>query len=96
MNRILVTGSNGQLGSEISYLSQNDKENIFFFTDISELNICEEDSVDFFVAQNEITAIINCAAYTAVDAAEDNPELCDNINHKAVTILGSIAKTIKT
>jgi dTDP-4-dehydrorhamnose reductase len=92
MNRILVTGSNGQLGSEIKYLSQNDKQDIFFFTDKGELDICDEDLVDSFVIQNEITAIINCAAYTAVDAAEDNPEMCDNINHKAVAILGSIAK----
>ncbi len=88
----MVTGSNGQLGSEINYLSQNDNHNIFFFTEKSELDICDEDLVDSFVAQNEITAIINCAAYTAVDAAEDNPELCDNINHKAVAVLGSIAK----
>ena len=92
MNRVLVTGSRGQLGSEINYLSLNDKLNIFFFTDKSELDISDEDSVDSFVAQNEITAIVNCAAYTRVDAAEDNPELCDNINHKAVYILGVIAK----
>ncbi len=92
MNRVLVTGSDGQLGSEINYLSQNGIQNIFFFTDKNELDICDNATVDSFVTQNQITAIINCAAHTAVDSAEDNPELSDSINHKAVGILGSIAK----
>ena len=66
---ILVTGSNGQLGSEIKDIS-SDYEYNFFFTDRSELDIANEADIKSFVENNNINTIINCAAYTAVDTAE--------------------------
>lgn len=68
---ILVTGKNGQLGSEIQDLSHDSKHN-FFFADSKECNIHEVESIESIVLSNEIDAIINCAAYTGVDNAEDN------------------------
>lgn len=80
-----MTGANGQLGSEIRQLSC-EYENNYFFTDRSELDISNEQAVNNFVNANNIDVIINCAAYTAVDKAEDK------INHLAVKYLSSIAK----
>jgi dTDP-4-dehydrorhamnose reductase len=92
MNRILVTGANGQLGSELSNLADL-YEYEFFFTDVSELDISNEVSVNEFLNSKEIDTIINCAAYTAVDKAESETELADLINHQAVNFL---AKAIKS
>jgi len=91
MNNILVTGANGQLGSEIRELSC-EYENNYFFTDRSELDISNEQAVNDFVNANNIDVIINCAAYTAVDKAEDDEDNADKINHLAVKYLSSIAK----
>jgi dTDP-4-dehydrorhamnose reductase len=90
--RILVTGSNGQLGSEIRAISDNYSDYDFFFTNRHELNICDQKAVDEYVALNNINSIINCSAYTAVDKAESEPELADKINHLAVKGLAEIAK----
>lgn len=90
---ILVTGSKGQLGSEIRELAENYPGYSFFFTDIEELDICDKDKVVSFCRTKSIAAIINCAAYTAVDKAESEPELADKINHRAVKNLGEVAKT---
>ena len=94
---ILVTGSNGQLGSEIRYLVINNLiSNIqsykFFFTDKEELDITNKEQIKNFINQNNIDLIINCAAYTAVDKAEEEKELADLINHKAVKYLAEISK----
>lgn len=78
---ILVTGSNGQLGSELRVIASQDRENSYLFTDVAELDITSEDSVEKFIDQNSVDVIINCAAYTAVDKAEIDFELCDLINH---------------
>ncbi len=76
MNKhILVTGSNGQLGSELKNLIPD-----AIFTDSNELNITKLDAVMDFVKNNNINTIINCAAYTAVDKAEDEPELAAKVN----------------
>ena len=91
MFNILVTGSNGQLGSEIRLLSEKEKDN-FFFTDKDNLNITDKDSLRDFVKKNNINIIINCAAYTAVDKAELEVGLADAINHKAVKHLAEISK----
>jgi len=88
---ILVTGSNGQLGSEIKSLSKNYSYK-FFFTDKNELDIAKNEDVSKFVEENNIDLIINCAAYTAVDKAEEEQELADLINHKAIKYLAKIAK----
>lgn len=89
---ILVTGSNGQLGSEIAALQPDFKQFQFFFTDIHELDITSFMAVEDFVIKNNINALINCAAYTNVDGAEDAQEVADKINNKAVKSLGEISK----
>ena len=91
MFNILVTGSNGQVGSEIKELSSN-YPYTFYFTRKDDLDITNEKSIEAFIVKNTITAIINCAAYTAVDKAESELELADKINHQAVFYLASIAK----
>ena len=95
--KILVTGANGQLGSEIKYLVTNNltsniKHLTFLFTDKNELDITNKEQIEDFLNKNSIDIIINCAAYTAVDKAEDEKELADLINHKAVEYLASNAK----
>ena len=83
MNNILVTGSNGQLGSEIKELS-NDYDHRFFFTDRSSLDISKVNDIRAYIIKNSINTIINCAAYTAVDKAEEDKELSNSINNIAV------------
>jgi dTDP-4-dehydrorhamnose reductase len=91
MNNILVTGANGQLGSEIRELSCEYKNN-YFFTDRVELDISNEQVLKDYINSNNIDVIINCAAYTAVDKAEDDKVNADKINHLATKYLSSIAK----
>ena len=81
--RILITGCNGQLGNEIQLLEKFNPQHTYFNTDVAELDITNQQAVETFVEQNHIDGIINCAAYTAVDKAEDNCELCDLLNHVA-------------
>ena len=89
---ILVTGCNGQLGNEIRRISANHENNFrFFFTDVAELDITDLKTVDSFIKENNIKYIINCAAYTAVDKAEDDVDLCYKINRDAVANLGLAA-----
>ena len=90
---ILVTGSNGQLGSELNSLSSNYNYN-FFFVSKETLNITDENDLKNFCETNVITHIINCAAYTAVDKAEDEKVLANNINHIAVKNMASISKEL--
>lgn len=71
----LITGGNGQLGTELSKILPN-----AIRTDVAELDITDELAVRRFVTSNKIDTIINCAAYTAVDKAEDNIELATKIN----------------
>ena len=85
MKNILVTGANGQLGNEMRVLSAEYKEYTCFFTDVAELDICDEQAVMTFVKENNIHVIVNCAAYTAVDKAEDDIELCTKLNKNAVS-----------
>lgn len=92
MNKILVTGSNGQLGSEIKELVLQYPSYQFVFTDVEELDICNHQEVVNFIKVNQINTIINCAAYTAVDKAEEQTELADAINHLAVANFAQIAK----
>jgi len=93
---VLVTGSNGQLGSELRHIIQNSTSEIqhhnFYFTDKSTLDITDKNAIDNFCTQNNIKIIINCAAYTAVDKAESDEEMAYAINHKAVETLAHIAK----
>lgn len=89
---ILVTGANGQLGNEMQVLSRENLQHTYFFTDVQELDICDEQAVRAFVADNRVDVIVNCASYTAVDKAEDNAELCDKLNHLAPGYLASAAE----
>ena len=89
---ILITGANGQLGNEMRVLSKENGQHAYFFTDVQELDICDEQSVHGFVKDNRIDVIVNCAAYTAVDKAEDNQELCDKLNHVAPGYLAAAAE----
>ena len=92
MNNILVTGSNGQLGSEIKALALKYANYNFIFTDVAELDITNHKVVEEFINAHSINTIINCAAYTAVDKAEEQVELADKINHLAVANFAQIAK----
>jgi len=87
MANILITGSNGQLGSEIKAIKDNYPKHSFFFTDIEELDLTKKQDVEDFISTNSIDACINCAAYTAVDKAEDDRELAMLVNSEAVKIL---------
>lgn len=92
MTNILVTGGNGQLGSEIKDVALKYSNYNFYFTDSSDLDITNHEKVEVFVAENSIDVIINCAAYTAVDRAESDVALSDEINHLAVKNFSEIAK----
>ena len=91
MKNILVTGAYGQLGNEVRILSANYPQYNFMFTDVDSLDICDKNELIDFVTGNDIRYIINCAAYTAVDKAEDDAELCEKINATAVKNLGLAA-----
>lgn len=91
MNNVLVTGSNGQLGSEIREVSTSYDYN-FFFTSRDDLDIANKDDIKNFVENNNIKIIINCAAYTAVDKAEVDKNNADLVNRKAVKKLSKISK----
>lgn len=95
MLNILVTGSNGQLGMSIREISHTfQKQFHFFFTDIEELDITQRDATVDYCRSRNIDIIINTAAYTAVDYAEDNPELCYSINKDGVKNLADCAKEL--
>ena len=91
MLNILVTGSSGQLGSELQELSSEYNYN-FFFTDRNSLDISDVNAVKEFVENNAINTIVNCAAYTAVDKAETDEINADAINYLAVKNMAAIAK----
>ena len=91
MVNILVTGTNGQLGSEIKELSSH-YPYTFFFTCKNDLDISNAKDVEAFIQKHHITAIINCAAYTAVDKAESDEDNADKINHLAVKTLAELSK----
>ncbi len=84
---ILITGCNGQLGNEIQLLEKENSQHQWFNTDVQELDITNVDAVRLFVQEHQIDGIVNCAAYTAVDKAEDNEELCTKLNAEAPAYL---------
>ena len=90
---ILVTGSNGQLGSEIKDVAASYKSFRFFFVDLPALDICNSSELDVFIAKNKIDTVINCAAYTAVDAAEENVVIAEQVNGAGVfNLVHALAK----
>jgi len=90
MKKILVTGANGQLGSEIKRLAPNYPNFDFVFTDIDDFPL--DNTQDIIVNFNRIQSdiVINCAAYTAVDKAESDQVTADAINHKAIATLATL------
>lgn len=91
--RILVTGANGQLGSEMRKLGSV-SPNEYIFTDVQELDITNKQAVMSFVEQNRVNIIVNCAAYTNVDKAEDDEATAELINATAVGNLAEAAKAV--
>jgi len=89
---ILVTGANGQLGTELRKISAQFADYRFFFTDIDELDITNQNAVDAFFEKTGIQTVINCAAYTAVDKAETDEVTATAVNATAV---GYLAKACK-
>lgn len=92
--KIVVTGANGQLGRSIRRLSVEHRELDFIFTDIDSLDIGNRDAVLAFAETHPVDFIVNCAAYTAVDKAEEEEEQCRRINTDAVAYLGEAAQHI--
>lgn len=90
---ILITGANGQLGNEMRVLAATHQQHAYFFTDVNELDICNRKTVMEYVQREAIDCIVNCAAYTAVDKAEENAELCDLLNAQAPGFLAEAAQS---
>lgn len=96
---ILVTGANGQLGNEMRLIAKGSSDN-FIFTDVNQvegadtvfLDITDFDAVSKMVKEKQVDAIVNCAAYTNVDAAETNVALAEKLNAEAPE---NLAKAIK-
>jgi len=91
--KILVTGANGQLGRSIQRIIASAKQvNEFVFVGRDELNFSQNDNLEKYFKENSFDVVINCAAYTAVDKAEEQQELANQINHVAVEKLAEIAQ----
>ena len=88
---ILITGSKGQLGNEMQLAAVRYPQFGYIFTDIDELDICDKAALESFVKANAVDVIVNCAAYTAVDKAEDDVDLCYKINRDAVENIALVA-----
>ena len=98
---ILVTGANGQLGNEMRLIAK-DSSNNYIFTDVNQvegvdttfLDITDLEAVRKMVAEHQVEAIVNCAAYTNVDAAEDNEALAEKLNAEAPENLAKVMKEV--
>jgi dTDP-4-dehydrorhamnose reductase len=90
MINILVTGANGQLGSEIKKISPRYSDMQFIYTDVDNLDICNYNDIENFFDTHKVDYIINCAAYTAVDKAESDKETAYKVNVEAVKNLSKI------
>lgn len=88
---ILITGANGQLGREMRKVLDGDIFVNAFYTDVEELDITNATAIEDCVVSNKVDYIVNCAAFTAVDAAESNVELCTKLNVEAPTLLAQSA-----
>jgi len=85
--KVLITGSNGQLGSEIKELASDYDKLECIFRDLPELDICDTEVLNTFITGFNIKAVINCAAFTAVDNAEENTEIAEQVNSIGVSNL---------
>lgn len=93
MRRVLVTGGNGQLSEAIRYAAEH-SANHYAFATIDELDICNSTDTEHYIIENKIDTIINCAAYTDVEDAEDNINMAYAINSTAVAGLAEICKRL--
>lgn len=84
---ILITGANGQLGHEMQNVLAGSDQYEALPTDVAELDITDAQAIEAFFSQHQVDYLVNCAAYTAVDKAEANPELCLKLNAQAVALL---------
>ena len=91
LKNILVTGANGQLGNEMRVVAAMQTDVVYHFTDVAELDICDQEAIERFVVEHGIDCIVNCAAYTNVNKAEEDTELCDKLNHQAPANLARVA-----
>ena len=90
---ILITGANGQLGNCLRDLAKDCQDHFeFFYTDVDTLDITDAKAIESFVVDNRIDIIVNAAAYTAVDKAEEDVEAAFRINRDAVALLAAAAK----
>lgn len=89
--KTLITGANGQLGTELHEILEREFPGQTLYTDVQELDLTNAKAVDSYVANNEITHIVNCPAYTAVDRAEEEKMLCAAVNTDAVKNLAMAA-----
>lgn len=92
---ILITGANGQLGSEIQDLEKQYSHFDFFFKDLPDLDICNYNQLKEFVTDYKINAVINCAAYTAVDKAEQNVDIAEKVNSEGVLNLVNAVQKVR-
>lgn len=93
MNHILITGANGQLGNCLRDLAAEYQERYrFFYTDVEELDITDMAAIDRYVVDNQIQVIVNAAAYTAVDKAEDDVDMAYKLNRDSVRNLAEVSK----
>jgi len=92
--RVLITGSNGQLGSEIKELENNYNKVDLIFKDLPELDICNSEALETFIIDHKINSVINCAAYTAVDKAEEDAEIAERVNSIGVLNLVNALKKV--
>lgn len=95
MGPILVTGANGQLGVALQHVAEGLDGFAWRFTDIDTLDICDKRQLDDFVRMHGVSTIVNCAAYTAVDKAEDDVARCMQINRDAVRNIGEAAASVE-
>jgi dTDP-4-dehydrorhamnose reductase len=93
---ILITGANGQLGSEFKSIKENYPDFNFIFVSKEILNITNESEVTTFLKTNTINYLVNCAAYTAVDAAEENKESAQFVNATGAEILAKACNSTNT
>ena len=89
---ILITGANGQLGHCLRDLTQSNSQYHFFYTDIDTLDICDKQQIQSFVEANHINVLLNAAAYTAVDKAEEEEALAYKLNRDAIANLSAICR----
>lgn len=92
MKTLLVTGANGQLGNSIRLLADKYPGYNFLFTDVDTLDITDPVAVRAMIKDNGVDYVLNCAAYTAVEKAEEDEALCRRINAFAVRVLGEAAQ----